>query len=75
MRGRDPSLGSETGETTSLGASLSWEIDLAGRVRNLNRSAKATAATARATTDAVMLQLVADTTATYFAQQASEFIR
>ena len=57
--------------TTYLGAfDSSWEIDLFGRVRRLNESARAEAAAAGATFEAVRLALTAEVAANYFMLRA-----
>jgi multidrug efflux system outer membrane protein len=54
--------------TTTYSAPLvaSWEIDLFGRVRRLNESARADAAASAATFESVRLALTAEVAATYF---------
>jgi multidrug efflux system outer membrane protein len=51
---------------------LSWEIDLFGRVRHLSASAAADAAATAATFEAVRLALSSDVAANYFALRAVE---
>ncbi len=48
-----------------LGAEVSWEVDLFGRLRNQSSAASADAEAAAATRDGVRLAVVADTTGAY----------
>jgi multidrug efflux system outer membrane protein len=56
--------------TASLDAS--WEIDLFGRVRRLNESARADAAASAAAFESVRLTLTADVATTYFSLRATD---
>jgi multidrug efflux system outer membrane protein len=59
-------------DTTTYRAPLNvaWEIDLFGRVRHLNASARADAASVAAEFESVRLALAAEVTSTYFAFRA-----
>lgn len=57
--------------TTHVGAlQASWEIDLFGRVRRLNESARADAAASAANFESVRLALIADVATSYFSLRA-----
>ncbi|ACB77086.1 efflux transporter outer membrane subunit [Opitutus terrae] len=60
--------------TTTYRAPLTaaWELDLFGRVRRLNESARDVAAASEATFESVRLSLTADVAANYFALRATE---
>ncbi len=52
---------------------ISWELDLFGRVRHLNASARAEAEASAATFESVRLALTTDVAATYFSLRALDY--
>lgn len=58
--------------TYRLPLTLSWELDLFGRVRRLNESAQANLAATRDLADAMRLAVAAETASTYFALTATD---
>jgi multidrug efflux system outer membrane protein len=61
-----PATGSDEDSVYSLGLSLSWEIDLFGRLRRANESARAQLLSVEDAARGVMTTLVADTATTWF---------
>lgn len=69
---RHESVARERSATASAGVNVGWEVDLFGRVRNLNRAAEAELGAAEALLAQVRIVVAADVARTYFQYRAAE---
>lgn len=66
------SLGRERSRLASVGASVGWEIDLFGRVRNVNRAAMAELEATEASLEQIRLLVASEVARTWFLLQRSQ---